>query len=118
MATTKELLEKAILRLGSRGSRGSGEDSTSITVDQSSESAQYFVSSADGFVQSTAVPTADSWEYIRLGSTSGGVFQVGTGGGGICMVTLPVKKGETFRVDFNKMSNRSLTFLKSVGGGA
>lgn len=116
MATTKELLEKAMLRLGSRGARGSGSF-VSISIDTSSQNLQEFVASADGFIVANGLGDGTHRD-IKITSSSGIVTATTSSSGGYgCVTTLPVAKGETYSVRFRSMIERTMRFYTSIGGG-
>ncbi len=117
MATTKELLEKAMLRLGSRGARGSGSF-VSISIDTSSQNLQEFVASADGFIVASGLSDGTIRD-IMIDSPSGTVRVITSSSGNFgCTFTLPVAKGQTYRVWFKGLTSQALRFYTSIGGGA
>ncbi len=116
MATTKELLEKAMLRLGSRGARCRGE-ATSFSVDQDSTETQRFVAPEDGYVIAQGLSSV--WSYCRIVlTTSSSLTYMPVSGSGVAMACSAfVTKGETFSVAYKEVTNRALLFIKSIGGG-
>lgn len=118
MATTKELLEKAMLRLGSRGARGDGVIATTYTTDPSEYAFQYFVAAADGFVHASAKANAFQGRCLSFSCQSGvWVFPTYDANSTI-NGTMPVAKGERFGVAFSiGTSSRYIGFIKSIGGG-
>ena len=117
MATTKELLEKAILRLGSRGSRGGNFSTVQFSIDQDSEEDQSLVAPEDGHVLAYGLASAWSFCQIILNGRCGYTIQPSAGSGVVSMAWIPVSKGETFKVGFTKLTYRTVEFHKSVGGG-
>lgn len=115
MATIKSLLEKAMLRLGSRGGRNSNEQ-VALTVDQSSSEFQMFTAPSDGTYEARSVATSDDG-YAWLDDGSGNSWSCrALFSGGSISFSFPVKKGTSAGIQWVNMKERSLKFVKSIGG--
>ena len=111
----KTLLEKAMLRLGSRGSRNSG-NAVSITVDQASSELQPFYAPADGSFEAGMTATSDMGRmWLDDGSNNRWSARSIGARGSMCF-SFPVKKGAKALVLFADGTNRTLRFITSVGG--
>ena len=117
MATTKELLEKAMLRLGSRGSRSDGV-SVNFVPDQTTGEFQSFTAPQDGFCEASGVATLDTG-MIWMDDRRGCRYAIrALWNGGALSFSFPVRKGDSFMCQFLGISTRTVNFIKSVGGGA
>lgn len=117
MASIKQLLETAMLRLGSRGSRD-GDKVVSVAVDQSSSDMQSFVAPADGFYKASGKATHDSGALFCDGGGERTFYRVrALWVSAPLTFTWPCKKGSTIRVQYVNIVDRTLSFIKSVGGG-
>ena len=115
MATIKSLLEKAMLRLGSRGGRSS-EEYVFITVDQNITDFQPFTAPTDGTYVAQATATSDDG-YIWMNDGSGNGWSCrALFNNGALVFSFPIKKGATANIQFVGLKNRSLKFTKSIGG--
>ena len=115
MATIKSLLEKAMLRLGSRGGRSS-EEYVLITVDQNISDFQPFTAPTDGTYVVQATATSDKG-FMWMDDGSGNdwscraLFENGS-----LIFSFPIKKGATAHIQFSGLKDRTLKFTKSIGG--
>lgn len=115
MATIKSLLEKAMLRLGSRGGRNSNEQ-VDLTVNQSSDEFQRFTAPADGTYEASATATVDNG-FMWMDDGSGNNWSCrALFVNGSLIFSFPVKKGASAGIQWSSMKNRTLTFVKSIGG--
>ncbi len=115
MATIKSLLEKAMLRLGSRGGRNSNE-SVWITVDKSSDKSQQFTAPTDGMYVAMARAVNDT-SYIWMDDGSGSIWACrALFTNGSITFSFPVKKGATASIQWVSMTESGLLFVKSIGG--
>ena len=114
----KTLLEKAMLRLGSRGGRN-GNESVAITIDQSSVELQRFTAPADGTYEASSVATSDNgFQWMDDGSGNRWACRALFTNGAMSF-SFPVKKGAIVYVQWGSaMKDRHLKFVKSIGGGA
>ena len=117
MATIKSLLEKAMLRLGSRGGRNS-DVQVFITVNQSSEGFQWFTAPTDGTYEADGIATSDvAYMWLDDGSYNNwsckSLFNNGS-----MIFSFPVKKGARAGIQWIHIKERHLTFVKSIGGNS
>ena len=118
MATIKSLLEKAMLRLGSRGGRSSGEV-VNMTVNQSGSEFQWFTAPTDGTYSVEALATDDNaFVWMSDGSSNSWSCRALFANGSIAF-SFPVKKGASAGIQWTEsMTNRALKFVKSIGGSS
>ena len=116
MATIKSLLEKVMLRLGSRGGRNSNEN-VDITVNQNSNELQGFTAPTDGTYEAEALAENDNgYMWLDDGSCNRWSCRALFANGSM-VFSFPVKKGAVARLQWVGLKNRRLRFVKSIGGG-
>ncbi len=115
MATTKTLLEKAMLRLGSRGARGDANSLVNLDFADTTDY-QKFIASADGFVVLTGTTQSSGGRDLAVVSSAGRNSTTAVSGMG-CMTSIAVQKGETYLIRIRNMQSQTHSFIKSIGGG-
>lgn len=115
MATTKTLLEKAMLRLGSRGARGDANSVITLTTPDTTDYTS-FIASADGFVVLTGTTASGTYKDLSVVSSAGRHSTTASQGVG-CMTSIAVNKGESYLIRVRNMTSQTHSFIKSIGGG-
>ena len=115
MATTKSLLEKAMLKVGARAGSPNGPSIEYEGTLSNNSGSVAFIAPSDGYVTAYATGSACN-HYSNIWCRAFSLNSVYGNGEGDANSTV-VAKGESVSVSFSKVASYSVKFVYSVGGG-